>query len=87
MKCPLEGNPPISYHWERYKTIDMTEPANFSSDVQFMENGRSWYVEVYSEAHNGMYVCQAENEAGNEQFVDTTNFFLSTSGRQSLSGR
>lgn len=80
MECPLEGSHPTTYYWRKYETIDMAAETNFTADVHFSASGHVWYVDVVTAEHNGMYVCSAENEKGQEEYVDTTNFFLSVSG-------
>ena len=83
MECPLEGSPPTIYYWQKYESIDMATETNFTTDVQFVDGGRIWYVDVVTAKLSGMYVCRAENEKGTEVYVDVMNFFLSVSGKHS----
>ena len=84
MMCPLVGTPDTLYYWQKYKTIDMSTKTNFSTDVQFSDSGQVWYVDVVTAEHSGMYVCRAENRWGEEVYVDTTNFYISVSGKQKV---
>ena len=81
MECPLVGTPDTLYYWQKYEAIDMATETNFSTDVQFSDSGHVWYVDVVTVEHSGMYVCRAKNGWGEEVYVDTTNFFISVSGK------
>lgn len=85
LECPLVGSPPTLYYWKKYETIDMSTETSFSADVHFSDSGRFWYVDVITAEHSGMYVCGAQNGIGEAVYVDTTNFFLSVSGKQNFS--
>ena len=78
MTCTLETNFCRAYTWKKYSTIDMTQPSNFSNDVLFIDNDQTWYVDAFSEVHNGMYTCECLTPKGR----DTTTLFLSASGEQ-----
>ena len=80
MTCTLEKKFCRTYTWKKYSTIDMTQPSNFSDDVQFIDNDRTWYVDAFSEAQNGMYTCECLTPKGK----DTNTFLLSESGEQSV---
>ena len=81
LECPLAGSPPTLYYWQKYETIDMSVQTNFTADVEFSDDGRTWYVDAITAQHSGMYVCSALNERGEEQYDDTINFSLSVSGK------
>lgn len=80
MKCPLYESSTSIYQWKKFRTVDMTIPISLTDDIVFSENNRSWYVDVLSTAHNGMYVCQIEKSEAVEEYTDTTNFYISISG-------
>ena len=80
LHCPLQSNPPAHYTWTRYQSVDRTEKLNFSDDVEFSSDGRSWKVAALSEHHNGVYECHASNELGMAEYRNDALFFLKPNG-------
>ncbi len=73
--CPLEGNPPATYWWERY-ILDLTEKLDLPDDLEFSEDGRSLIIPLIEERHNGLYVCHANNSLGTAVYESIANFWV-----------
>lgn len=76
LECPLVSNPPATYTWRKYRTLDREEEIDFSDDVMFSRQGKSWQVGSYSKNDSGVYTCTASNQLGTEVYSDDTLFFL-----------
>lgn len=77
LTCPLEANPPATYSWFKYHTLDRIAAApDFSDNMCFSFNKRQWSVDWYQSHHNGLYVCHAYNTLGNGSYSHDTLFYL-----------
>ena len=82
LTCPLEGNPPLTYTWERYPTIDrQSPPLPLPPTLTFGEGGHSWEVDSFSAQENGFYVCKGSNALGNHSYVNVRHFYLNADSR------
>ena len=84
LTCPLKGNPPATYSWRKFKSLDMAEPLEVTADLTFTNDGQTWHVESYSPQDNGLYACYASNSLGMTEYHNPAVFFLSATGTQSL---
>ena len=74
MSCPLEGNPPASYHWYFEKLYDddshihtvSIQPGNYLN-ITLLNNNRTLFFSGIKEEHNGYYTCNAENSLGSDK--------------------
>lgn len=82
LTCPLEGNPPATYRWERY-TVDLSEQLELPDNLhfEFNDSGRSWEVDELEEKHNGVYMCYASNSLGTAKYWSIANFWIHVSGK------
>eukprot|EP00731_Ephydatia_muelleri_P019847 Em0012g672a len=77
LTCPLEGNPPLTYTWERYPTIDrQSPPLPLPPTLTFGAGGHSWEVDSFSAQENGFYVCKGSNALGSHSYVNVRHFYL-----------